>query len=89
MDVAWGAKRVIACMTHTTKDGRPRILKQCTLPVTVKGKVSLIITDIAVMGGDARWTAAHRSGAGLDARGGSGLTEARLIVAADVTEITL
>jgi len=49
MDLATGAKRVIIAMEHLTKDGRAKIVKECTLPLTAKGKVNLIITEMAVM----------------------------------------
>ena len=41
-------KRVVAVMEHTSKDGTPKILKECTLPITGKAVVNLIITDLAV-----------------------------------------
>ena len=48
MDLVAGVKRVVAVMDHCAKDGRSKILEQCSLPLTGKGVISLIITDLGV-----------------------------------------
>ncbi len=49
MDLAAGARQVIVAMEHTDRQNRPKIVDECTFPVTGKGCVSMIITDLAVM----------------------------------------
>ncbi len=48
MDLVSGVKRVIVLMEHCSKDGTSKVLKQCSLPLTGKGVVNLIITDLCV-----------------------------------------
>lgn len=48
MDLASGAARLIITMNHTDPDGTPKVVRECTLPLTAKGVVDMVITDKAV-----------------------------------------
>jgi len=76
MDLVAGVKRVVAVMEHTSKDGSPKILKKCTLPITGLGVVNLIITDLCVFevkeGGGLVLTEIHSSATVDDIRAKTG-----------------
>ncbi len=90
MDLAVGAKKVIIMMQHTTKDGKPKIVKKCSYPLTARECVDLIITDLAVIEvrhGRGLWL--KEVAPGWTPREIQELTEARLIISKDVREIEL
>lgn len=89
MDLAVGCRGLIVMMLHTTKEGAPRIVKQCSFPLTAKNCVDKIFTDIAVMEVTKQGLVLKEVAPGWTAQEVQKLTEAPLIVADDLKEIEL
>ena len=89
MDLAVGAKKVIVTMEHTTKKDEPKILKECTFPLTAEECVDLIITDLAVIEVTKPGLVLKEIAPGWTADEVQALTEPKLMVAEDLKEIEL
>jgi 3-oxoacid CoA-transferase B subunit len=89
MDLAAGAKKVIVTMLHTTKNGEARIVRNCTYPLTAKGCVSLIVTDLAVIEVTDEGLVLSEIAPGWTVPEIQALTGAELLPAADLKEIEL
>ena len=87
MDLAVGAKKVIVTMTHVTNKGEPKIVKECTYPVTARGVVKLIVTDLAVIEVTPDGLLLKEVASGLTAEDVQSVTEPKLIIARDLKEI--
>ena len=89
MDLAAGCRQVIVMMLHTTKEGGARIVRQCSFPLTAKSCVNKIFTDIAVIDVTDRGLVLKEVAPEWTADEVQALTEAPLIVDADLKEIEL
>lgn len=87
MDLVVGAKKVIVAMEHTTKDGQPKILKNCNLPLTASKEVNLIITNMAVIEVTKDGLLLKEVAPGLTAEDVQKATEAELIVSKNLKVI--
>jgi 3-oxoacid CoA-transferase subunit B len=79
MDLVAGARRVIIAMEHTTKDGQPKILKKCALPLTGLKVVNTIVTEMAVIQVTPAGLMLDEVGPGLSAEDVQRVTEPTLI----------
>ena len=89
MDLALGGKRLMVMMLHTTKEGGPRIVRQCTFPLTARNCVKKIFTDIAVIDVTKQGLVLREVAPGWTAEEVQALTESKLIVGEDLKEIEL
>jgi len=89
MDLAFGAKKLIIAMNHTTKDGEPRIVKKCSYLITAPNCVDLIVTDIAVIEVTDRGLVLKEVAPGWTPEEVQSLTEPKLIVDPDCHDIEL
>ena len=87
MDLVHGAKRIVVIMEHCNKNGEPKILPECTLPLTGKGVVHRIITDLAVLDVTEDGLVLREVAPGLTAQEVVRLTGAELTLAPEVKEI--
>lgn len=89
MDLAANARKVIIAMEHVTKDGRPKIVNECSFPLTAPACVNEIITDIAVIEVTPQGLALKETAPGWDLYAVQELTEPELTPADDLAEIRL
>lgn len=89
MDLAFGAKKVVITMEHTTKENQPKIVKKCSYPITSKNCVDLIITDLAVIELKAGKMILKEAAPGWTSEEIQDLTEPKLIVDKDFKEMEL
>jgi len=89
MDLAANAKRVIVAMEHTARDGSPRIVRECTYPLTAKECVDLVVTNLAAIEVTAEGLVLREVAPGVSVDEVLEATEARLEVAPDMREMEL
>ncbi len=89
MDLVAGADNIIVTMTHASKSGKSKLLSNCTLPLTGKGCIKRVLTDLALMDiEDGKFVLRERApGVGVEEI--QQLTEGELIVPANVPEMSV
>lgn len=89
MDLAFNASKVIVAMEHTTKDNRPKILKNCTFPLTAPECVDLVVTDLAVIEVTGKGLLLKEIAPGWTADEVQQFTEPRLMISPELKVIEL
>jgi 3-oxoacid CoA-transferase subunit B len=89
MDLVAGARRVIAAMEHATKDGQPKILRHCNLPLTGVEVVDLIVTELAVIEVTPEGLVLREVAPGTTPQDVQRLTEPTLLIPHDLKKIAI
>lgn len=89
MDLASGAKQVWVMMEHTTSEGAPRILKNCSYPLTARGVVNMVFTDLAVIEVTSDGLLLKEVAPGITPEEVQSVTEPKLLVSRNIKEIHL
>jgi 3-oxoacid CoA-transferase subunit B len=89
MDLVASARRVIVAMEHTTKEGRPKILKHCTLPITGLGVVDTIVTEMAYIRVTQEGLVLEEIARGITVEQVQAATEPTLILGKDLKMMTV
>jgi 3-oxoacid CoA-transferase subunit B len=85
MDLVAAARRVVVAMEHTTREGKPKILKQCTLPLTGRAVVDTIVTEMGYMQFTPEGLVLMEIAPGLTTEDVQKATEAPLLISPDLT----
>jgi 3-oxoacid CoA-transferase subunit B len=89
MDLVAGARRVVVAMEHTTREGQPKILRRCTLPLTGVGVVNTIVTEMAYIEVTPQGLLLAEIAPGLSPEDLQKATEAKLIVSPDLKTMSV
>lgn len=89
MDLAFGAHHLIVVMTHTTRNNEPKILNECTYPLTAPQCVNLIVTDVSVIEVTPEGLLLKETAPGWDAPEIQAITEPKLIISPDLKQMEL
>ena len=89
MDLAVGAKRVFVTMEHVNKEGKPKILKKCSLPLTGLKCVNHIVTEYALLDVTPKGLVLRELAPGVTVEQVQAITEPKLTVASDVREMKI
>ncbi len=87
MDLAVGAKQVFLALEHTTREGAPRLLKRCTLPVTAVGVVTKVVTNLGLFDITPDGFVMREIAPGYTPEEVQAVTEAKLTISPDLKEL--